>query len=68
MMVMPELDIELCDGCGLCIIACHGGGIVWKESKVSIIETGTCDYCGVCEMVCPRGAIKCFYVILASEE
>ena len=65
MAVMPEFHPELCDGCGLCVAACHGGGIIWAEGKVTIVETENCDYCGVCEMVCQQGAIMCTYIIVA---
>jgi MinD superfamily P-loop ATPase len=68
MTIMPELDPELCHGCGLCLIACHGGAIAEYKGKVRILETKNCDYCGVCEAVCPQGAIKCYYIILPSEE
>ena len=68
MTIMPELALELCDGCGLCVAACHGGGIVWVEGKVRIVEIETCDFCGVCETVCPHGAIKCTYIIVSSED
>ena len=68
MKVMPELDHNLCDGCGLCVVACHGGGIVWEESKVKIVETENCDFCGVCEAVCPHYAIRCTYIIVLSED
>ena len=34
MKMMPELDISLCDGCGLCVIACHGGSIIKDGDKV----------------------------------
>ena len=67
MTVMPELDVELCNGCGLCVAACHGGGIVAKEGKVRIVVTENCDFCGVCEVVCPQCAIKCFYVLVLKE-
>ena len=68
MKVMPELDPKLCDGCGLCLIACHGGGIILSGDKVKIVETENCDFCGVCEAVCPRYAIKCAYVIVLEED
>jgi MinD superfamily P-loop ATPase len=68
MTVMPELDINLCDGCGLCVIACHGGGIVQVEGKVKIVETEKCDFCGVCEAVCPHQAIRCTYIIALLED
>jgi Pyruvate/2-oxoacid:ferredoxin oxidoreductase delta subunit len=63
MVVRPEIDEALCDGCGLCVVACHGGGIVLEEGKARIVETEICDFCGVCEAVCTEGAIKCIYVI-----
>ncbi len=67
MTVMPELDPELCDGCSLCVAACHGGGIVLEDGKVTIVETENCDFCGVCEAVCLQGAIKCSYIILSED-
>ena len=58
MPVMPEHRDELCAGCGLCWIACPGGGIVRTGDGISIIETGNCDFCGICEAVCPTGALQ----------
>ena len=68
MAVMPELDVELCNGCGLCVAACHGGGIIFEEGKVRIVETESCDFCGVCEAVCPQDAIQCTYIIVLSKD
>ena len=68
MTVMPELDTKLCNGCGLCVIACHGRGIILSEDKVKIVETENCDFCGVCEAVCSRYAIKCTYIIVLNED
>jgi len=68
MPVMPELDIELCTGCGLCVAACHGGGIIQHKGKVKIVETENCDFCGVCEAVCPQFAIKCIFCITSCED
>ena len=63
-MPKPELAPELCDGCGKCVAACHGEGIIQLEGKVKIMGAGNCDFCGVCEAVCSRGAIKCLYSII----
>ena len=61
---MPELSTELCNSCGLCVIACHGQGIlVFNHKSVIVNPTDKCDYCGVCEAVCPTGAISCAYSI-----
>ena len=68
MAVMPELYLELCNGCGLCVAACHGGGIILAEGKVRIVETANCDFCAVCEAVCTQGAIKCSYTIILSHD
>ena len=68
MVIMPEVDYSLCDGCGLCQVACHGGAIVEHEGKAVIRETMDCDYCGVCEAVCPRQAIKCCHVVISDKE
>jgi MinD superfamily P-loop ATPase len=64
MKVMPELNPELCDGCGLCVIACHGGAIIKEDDRVRIEVSEDCDFCGVCEAVCPQQAITCFYLIV----
>jgi MinD superfamily P-loop ATPase len=66
-MVMPELDAELCNNCGLCVVACHGGSIVCEEGKTRVVKSERCDFCGVCEAVCPQGAIRCCYTILTRE-
>ncbi len=68
MPVMPELCLEWCDGCGLCLVACHAGGIVLAGGKVKIVATERCDFCAVCEAVCPRGAIRCVYIIVPGED
>lgn len=67
MTVMPELYLERCDGCGRCVAACHGGGVVLDNGRVKIVETESCDFCAVCEAVCPRGAIRCAYVIVLDD-
>ena len=68
MIIMRELDPDLCDGCGLCVIACHGGGVALGEGRVSLVETDVCDFCCVCEAVCPYNAIKCFYIVVPAED
>ncbi len=67
MTVMPEFDGALCDGCGLCVAACHGKALVQEGDKVRLLESERCDYCGVCEAVCPHQAIECPFTVTCSE-
>ena len=65
---VPEIDVELCDGCGLCVIACSGGGIILEKGKARVLEFKSCDFCCVCEAVCPRHAVSCSYILVSGED
>ncbi len=52
-----EIDENLCDGCGLCLPACHEGAIQIVDGKARLIEE-LCDGLGACLGECPRGAIR----------
>jgi len=64
MSQMPELNPELCNGCGLCVLVCQGGGLIIENLRVKAVETEECDYCGDCESVCLTGAINLRYQIV----
>ena len=53
-----EIDEELCDGCGNCIIACAEGAIQIVEGKAKVIADKYCDGLGACLGDCPQGALK----------
>ncbi len=42
-----EIDENLCDGCGLCLPACHEGAIQIVDGKARLIEE-LCDGLGDC--------------------
>ena len=65
---MPELDLDKCNLCGLCISICNCGAIVLIENSPAIIETDECGWCTLCEMICPLGAITCPYEITFADE
>jgi len=52
------IDEELCDGCGLCIPACHEGALRLVDGKAKLVSDQVCNGLGACLGHCPRGAIK----------
>ena len=68
MAEMPAIDIERCNGCGLCVSVCLRNVLVLVGKVITVIETGECGWCTYCELVCPTGAISCPYEIVVVEE
>ena len=52
-----EIDESKCNGCGLCVSACHEGAIAMVEGKAKLMRDDYCDGLGNCLPVCPTGAI-----------
>ncbi|MDR3170697.1 MAG: 4Fe-4S binding protein [Treponema sp.] len=52
------IDQDQCNGCGLCVTACHEGAIGIQEGKAVLLQTEQCDGLGNCLPVCPVGAIR----------
>ncbi len=53
-----RIDEALCNGCGLCVNACHEGAIGLKNGKAKLLRDDYCDGLGDCLPVCPTGAIS----------
>ncbi len=53
-----EIDQSLCNGCGLCIDACHEGAIELVNGKAQLVSDEYCDGLGDCLPECPTGAIE----------
>ena len=52
-----HINQELCNGCGLCVDACHEGAIHMVEGKAQLLRDDYCDGLGDCLPACPTGAI-----------
>ncbi len=52
-----QINEELCDGCGLCVDACHESAIGLVDGKAKLLRDDYCDGLGNCLPVCPTGAI-----------
>jgi NAD-dependent dihydropyrimidine dehydrogenase PreA subunit len=53
-----EINEDLCNGCGLCIPACHEGAIEIVDGKAKLLAEKLCDGLGDCLGECPQGAIQ----------
>jgi len=56
-MDYPEVDPEICTGCGLCIEVCPMDAIELVDDIAKINE-GKCSNCQACEDECPVEAIS----------
>ncbi len=52
-----EIDEEKCNGCGLCVDACHEGAIELVDGKARLVSDEYCDGLGDCLPECPTNAI-----------
>ena len=53
-----KIDREKCNGCGLCIDACHEGALQLVDGKAELVSESYCDGLGDCLPECPTGAIS----------
>lgn len=52
-----NIEKEKCNGCGLCVSACHEGAIAMIDGKAELVRDDYCDGLGNCLPACPTGAI-----------
>ncbi|WMJ79719.1 4Fe-4S dicluster domain-containing protein [Clostridium sp. MB40-C1] len=53
-----SIDENKCNGCGLCVKACHEGAIELINGKAKLVSDQYCDGLGDCLPACPTDAIK----------
>ncbi|MDX9979735.1 MAG: 4Fe-4S dicluster domain-containing protein [Lentisphaeria bacterium] len=52
-----QIDERKCNGCGLCVPACHEGALAIVDGKARLVKDSYCDGLGDCLGECPQGAI-----------
>ena len=52
-----EINEDKCNGCGLCIGACHEAALQLIDGKAKLVSDNLCDGLGACLPDCPTGAI-----------
>lgn len=52
-----QINEEKCNGCGLCIEACHEGALQLVNGKARLVADAYCDGLGDCLPECPTDAI-----------
>ena len=62
---IPIIDLQKCDGCGLCVRACPTNALDLQNGKAFIANSLACEYSGLCEAVCPTQAISRLFEIVA---
>ena len=53
-----RINEEKCNGCGLCVSACHEGAIELIDGKAKLTKENYCDGLGDCLPACPMQAIS----------
>jgi NAD-dependent dihydropyrimidine dehydrogenase PreA subunit len=64
---VPIVDLQLCDGCGICIDICPTKALGMMGGQAKIVNPQACHYDAACEDRCPTGAIRLPYIVVLSD-
>jgi Pyruvate/2-oxoacid:ferredoxin oxidoreductase delta subunit len=53
-----EINEDLCNGCGDCIVGCAEGALQLVDGKAKMVKEDFCDGFGDCVGTCPTGALQ----------
>lgn len=57
-MVEVKVDLEKCDGDGICVDTCPVDVFEIKDGKSIVVDQDACLVCRACEVQCPNAAIE----------
>jgi 4Fe-4S ferredoxin len=66
--VLPEINVLLCNRCGVCVERCPTDAVEMGPDGPFIARPADCTYCALCDALCPQGAITCAYEIVWESE
>lgn len=64
---VPQINLNLCDGCGLCVKVCPNHVLKIDQGKALVAFPQCCNYSGLCEQACPTHAITRIFEIILQE-
>ncbi|MDQ7989520.1 MAG: 4Fe-4S binding protein [Candidatus Dactylopiibacterium sp.] len=53
----PAIALDACNGCGLCLLFCPDGAMVWNAHGLPEVAADWCKGCGLCARECPKDLI-----------
>ena len=56
-LVLPEIDLLRCDGCGICVRLCPTAAVTLVRGQAVVTAPERCTFCEICESYCPQEAI-----------
>lgn len=57
-IVTLKLNVNKCNGCGMCIVVCPHAVFQIMNNKAEIVDRDACMECGACAQNCPVEAIE----------
>ncbi len=54
---VPQINKDLCIGCGVCVTSCPNQVLELKDNKANVAKPENCKQIKACVQVCPVAAI-----------